>query len=396
MSTNRLQYLLDQYTANISTPEEVRELFDYIRNMPDDTILKEKMSELWKDSDDGVLVSDIVFGLGSVKEELAETHTHVRAKRKWLYAAAAAVFVMAFAGWYFVSDVSVTLPVKEVVSCSSKKELVPGSDKAVLTLGDGRQIVLDDTSEGTLTEQGDAKVIKLDHGQLSYNTSGDESEKPVFNTISTPRGGQYQIVLSDGSKVWLNSASTLHFPVFFQDDNRKVTLVGEAYFEIAQNKEKPFLVVVDEIEVQVLGTHFNVNAYNDEGAIKTTLLEGKVKVKSGQSNKTIIPGQQASVVMKNGTTGISVQDVDVNAVIAWKNGRFIFKGDDIYSVMRQLGRWYDANVTYEENVTNEQFVGVINRSRFDSIPDILEMLEKTGAVSFSVQGNNIKVMPYQK
>ncbi len=394
MSNNRLQYLLEQYTANTSTPEEVKELFEYIRNTSDDTVLKEKIGELWIDSMDDEQISKI--GLGSTNtEELARPVAS--GKRKWLHIAAAAIFVITVAG-YFVFRVSDTQPVQDTMIRSPKNELVPGSDKAVLTLGDGRQIVLDDTSEGTLTEQGGTKIIKLDHGQLTYNSFDNESEQPVYNTISTPHGGQYQIVLSDGSKVWLNSVSSLHFPVYFQHDTRKVTLTGEAYFEIAQNKEKPFLVIVEDVEVEVLGTHFNVNAYNDEGAIKTTLLEGKVKVKNGQSNKVIVPGQQASILVKDNTAGpgISVQDVDVSAVTAWKNGRFIFKGDDIYSVMRQLARWYDANVSYEENVTNEQFVGVINRSRFDSIPDILEMLEKTGTVSFSVQGNSIKVMPYKK
>lgn len=181
-------------------------------------------------------------------------------------------------------------------------------------------------------------------------------------------------------------------------DKRLVTLTGEAYFEVAPGKQKPFLISVKGVEIEVLGTHFNVNAYDDEGVIKTTLLEGAVNVKNGKAHKVISPGQQAQIKTQDHllNPGISVQQVDVDAVTAWKNGRFIFKGDNIQTVMRQLGRWYDADISYEENITNEEFVGVISRSRYDSIADILEMLEKTGTVSFAIKGNSIKVTPYKK
>ncbi|MBX3252560.1 MAG: FecR domain-containing protein [Chitinophagaceae bacterium] len=392
MNNERLKYLLEQYTADASTPEETKELFKWIRNLNDDTLLKEKIRELWSGDEQ-------MPGTGLSSIHIKSFDPPLIGKRRiWLRVVAAIVIVTLGVGSYFLFNPHNEQPVAGAVIYPVKAELAPGGDKAVLTLANGQQIVLDSTGEGTLTQQGNTKIIKLDHGQLTYSSPDDKPGKVLYNTISTPRGGQYQIVLSDGSKVWLNAASSLHFPVSFTGEKREVTLSGEGYFEVVHNENQPFVVLVKGIEVQVLGTHFNVNAYNDEGAIKTTLLEGLVRINNGKSGKVINPGQQAQIKIHDNSLNpeIIVQTVDVDAVTAWKNGRFIFKGDDIQAVMRQLARWYDADVSYEENITREQFVGVINRSRYDSISDVLEMLEKTGTVSFAVQGNYIKVMPYQK
>ena len=396
MTDHRLKYLLELYIANASTPGEARELFKWIKNLKDDSLLKEKIRALWSDDQNGAQVPQI--DLNTIITKDVEPPVIDR-RNIWLLVVAAAVVVVVFGGVsYFLSNANNDKSVASAKIHPVVTQLAPGGDKAILTLGSGQQIILDSTGEGTLTEQGNTKIIRLDHGQLMYNSLDNKSKSLVYNTISTPRGGQYQIVLSDGSKVWLNAASSLHFPVCFAGKKREVTLSGEGYFEVAPNKDKSFVVLVKGVQVQVLGTNFNVNAYNDEGAIKTTLLEGLVWIENGKSNKMINPGQQAQIEVDDNALNpeIVVQTVDVDAVTAWKNGRFIFKGDDIQSVMRQLARWYDADVSYGENVTREQFVGVINRSRYDKVQDILKILERTGTVSFQIQGNNIKVLPYQK
>lgn len=396
MSNNRLKYLLERYTADASTPEETRELLEWIKDLKDDAQLKEKIKELWTDSDLNEPLPQTDWN--TIYARIAEIPV-IGQRRIWPRVwAAAAVVVLLSAGSYFIFNRGAQQPMVATERQQPVNELVPGGDKAVLTLANGKQIVLDSAGKGTLTQQGNIKVIKLDDGRLSYSSSKDKPQEVLYNTISTPRGGQYQVVLADGSKVWLNAASSLRFPVSFTGGKRTVVLSGEGYFEVAHDAVKPFTVSVNGTEVQVLGTHFNINAYADEEAIKTTLLEGSVKVSKGSAGKMISPGEQAVIANSDNTVNpaINVQEVDVDAVTAWKNGRFVFKGDNIQSVMRQLARWYDAEISYEENVTSEEFVGVINRSRYDSISDILEIMGKTGTVSFAIKGRHITVLPFKK
>jgi ferric-dicitrate binding protein FerR (iron transport regulator) len=397
MSNNRLKYLLEQYASDASTPEETRELLEWIKDLKDDIQLREKVKELWTNHDLNEPLPQTDWN--TIYARIADMPVIGRQRSVWPRVwAAAAVVALLSAGSYFIFNKPVEQPIAATEKLQPEHKLVPGGDKAVLTLASGEQIVLDSAGNGTLTQQGNIKVIKLNDGRLSYSSSKDKPQEVLYNTISTPRGGQYQVVLADGSKVWLNAASSLHFPVSFTGDKRTVTLSGEGYFEVAHNAAKPFTVSVNGVEVHVLGTHFNINAYDDEGVVKTTLLEGSVKVSKGSVGKTISPGEQAAIENNDNTVNpaIRVLQVDVDAVIAWKDGRFVFKGDNIQSVMRQLSRWYDAEISYEKNVTSEEFVGVINRSRYDNIADILEMLGKTGTVSFDVNGHHIIVMPFKK
>ena len=397
MSNDRLKYLLEQYAADASTPEETMELFEWIKNLKDDVLFKEKVKELWTDHNLNEPLPQTDWNTIYTKITNAPV---IGQRRIWprIWAAAAIIAALS-AGSYFILNKPVNeQPVAATSKLHPQDKLVPGTDKAVLTLANGNQIILDSAGNGALTQQGNIKIIKLDDGRLSYNSLKDKPQEVLYNTISTPRGGQYQVVLSDGSKVWLNAASSLRFPVSFTGDKRAVALSGEGYFEVAHDAGKPFTVSVNGTEVHVLGTHFNINAYSDEATVKTTLLEGSVKVSKGNTGKMISPGEQAVTGNNDNVVNpeIGVQQVDVDAVTAWKNGRFVFKGDNIQSVMRQLARWYNAEVSYEKNVTNEEFVGVINRSRYDKISDILEMMGKTGTVSFAINGRHITVMPFKK
>lgn len=396
MSNDRLKYLLEQYAADTSTPEETKELFNWIKDLNDDSLLQNKMKQLWLNPDAGEQTPETDWN--TIYARITETHV-IGQRRLWpRIAAAAIIIVLVSAGSYLLFKNNSAEPIAAVVKQQPKTELIPGGDKAVLTLANGEQIMLDSAGKGTLTQEGNTKIIKLNDGQLSYSSVKNQSAEVLYNTISTPRGGQYQIVLADGSKVWLNAASSLRFPASFTGEKRNVELTGEGYFEVAKDAAKPFIVVANGMEVQVLGTHFNINAYDDEDAIKTTLLEGSVKINKGETSSVIKPGEQAQI--KNDDNPlipkIKVQTVDVDAVTAWKSGRFIFKGENIQSVMRQLARWYNAEISYQGTLTNEEFVGVINRSRYSKISDILEMMEKTGAVSFAIQGNHITVMPFKQ
>ncbi|HET9280085.1 MAG TPA: FecR family protein, partial [Flavitalea sp.] len=268
-----------------------------------------------------------------------------------------------------------------------KDDVAPGGDKAILTLADGSTVVLDDAQNGTLAQQGSSKIIKLD-GKLVYDPANKNSREVVYNTITTPNGGQYQLELPDGSLVWLNATSSIHFPTSFVGKERRVEITGEAYFEIAKNRDMPFIVTVNNAEVQVLGTHFNVNAYNDEENVKTTLLEGSVKFVSGDNINMLKPGQQSQLA-NNGLIKV-VNNVDVEEVVAWKNGMFDFENAGIETVMRQLSRWYDVDVEYNGK-TDDLFIAEMRRNI--KLSDALKALELTGKVKFDIQGKKIIVMP---
>jgi ferric-dicitrate binding protein FerR (iron transport regulator) len=272
--------------------------------------------------------------------------------------------------------------------------LTPGSDRAWLRLGDGSVVYLDSTAPGFLASQAGLQLEKKADGSIVYQTgtpNTDPAGTTVFNEIRTPRGGQYQVILSDGTHVWLNAETTLRFPVAFRGKDRKVDLSGEAYFEVAKDEQRPFRVMTDASLVEVFGTHFNVNAYTDEGSVKTTLLEGRVGVGpaasgSGGAMRMLSPGQQAAV-KPDGTVNVNDR-ADTEEAIAWKNGRFHFNSADIRAIMRQIARWYDAEVIFEGD-PDLHFTGQITRR--DEVSRVLQMMEMTGEVRFRVEGRRIYV-----
>lgn len=275
--------------------------------------------------------------------------------------------------------------------------LSPAKNNAVLTLANGQKIILNETAQGEIAKQEGIAITKSEDGTIIYNINESVSKKKTslsvssYNTISTPRGGKYQVNLPDGTKVWLNAASMLKFPVIFAAIERRVELTGEAYFEVAKNKHQPFHVKTAEQEVEVLGTHFNVNAYADEKEVKTTLLEGSVKVVAlaKQSNAKmradvlLKPGEQATLIGNQ----LNVSPADIGEVMSWKNGMFEFNNCDLTTIMRQASRWYDVDVVYESGVPNKKFSGEVSRSVNASA--FLEMLKYLD-VKFSIEkiGNN--------
>jgi len=279
-------------------------------------------------------------------------------------------------------------------------DISPGGDKAVLVLGDGSKIVLDDASSGELAHQGTTKVVKLDKGQLAYHI-GQTAAGPVsYNTISTPRGGQYQVVLPDGSKVWLNALSSLRFPTAFTGNERMVELNGEAYFEIEKNTSRPFKVGVargtseiaghESMEIDVLGTEFDLMAYGDEDRQKVTVISGTVSARSGHEQITLQPNQQASLDKKSYILNL-IDPIDVGESIAWKEGKFQFHDASIESIMRQAARWYDIDIIYDEKKVEQHFNGTIPRQV--NLSTLLKILEGTGWVHFRIDGRKVTVTP---
>lgn len=290
--------------------------------------------------------------------------------RKWVNIAAAIVLCFVCAGLYLklTHKPTVGIPVAGVKPGNIK----PGSNKAILILADGRRVALTDTKNGKIAEQSGVSINKAADGKIIYEATASASDHAVaLNTVETPRGGQYQIDLPDGTKVWLNAASSLTYPAWFTGKERNVTLRGEAYFEVAKNKSMPFRVQANNVNVEVLGTHFNIMSYTDEHSVNTTLLEGSVKISKGNVQKIIKPGQQAVAVTQG--NDIVVDETDVDEAVAWKNGNFNFNGDDIHALMRQISRWYDVNVIYQGKIPHNQFVGTIPRA--SEIEQVLKVLE---------------------
>jgi hypothetical protein len=306
---------------------------------------------------------------------------------KWA-AAAAVLILLAGVGYVFLQSPEPSVRVvhqKPNQNHPFTNDVLPGRQGAILTLANGQKITLDSAANGVLAREGGAQVIKKD-GELLYDKSNVPAEVS-YNTMTTPEGRQYHLNLTDGTDVWLNAGSSITYPTVFTGKQRAVKITGEVYFEVAHNAAMPFRVEKNDVRVEVLGTHFNMNTYDDESSLKVTLLEGSVRVVSASSGNIITPGQQAQV--RKGR--IAVEDnVNSEEVMAWKNGRFLFSGTGIDQVMRQLTRWYGVEVVYNKKV-NDLFYAEIPRNT--NLSDVLKALELTGKVHFLIDGKKIIVMP---
>jgi ferric-dicitrate binding protein FerR (iron transport regulator) len=338
-------------------------------------------------------------GEGEADGERIRDRKWVLGGRRWVAYAAAVVLIIAVGVVVMVrrkpAPVVVEAPKQDIV-----KDIPPGGNKAILTLADGATISLDDAKKGDIARDGNAQIVKGgDSGTLIYHAVAGNQQAVAYNTITTPRGGQYQLALSDGSKVWLNASSSLHFPTTFSGAERAVELTGEGYFEIARNTAMPFSVRVNGVTVHVLGTHFNINAYHDEPVVRTTLIEGAVKVEMGGQHVLLRPGQQAVATSARTAGGMAAggaeaslrlnPEADLEEVMAWKEGIFNFKNLDIESIMRQISRWYDVEVVYAGGKKPEgHFSGMISRNT--PALTVLKMLEY-GGVRFTIESKKIVI-----
>jgi transmembrane sensor len=310
------------------------------------------------------------------------------------YAAAAVlVFLISTTAYFmFIKPGAEPLPISGKQHPPSIRDVAPGTEKAVLTLADGTTIALDSLASGAVAKQGNTVIVKED-GLLAYNTDTKNlSIEILYNTLTVPRGGEYKsLVLADGTKVWMNAESSIRFPVAFIKSEREVEIMGEAYFEVAHNKEQPFKVSVNGMKVEVVGTHFNVNAYSDEAVIKTTLLEGSIKVVTGKSVALIKPGQQAQVPnTDSGDESIKVvNEADVNAAVAWKNGLLVFNQADIKTILRQVARWYDVSIEYKGDIKVPKSYGEIPRNV--TLSEVLKIIGINSKLQFSIEGKKVTV-----
>jgi len=308
--------------------------------------------------------------------------------RKWVRYAAAVV-ILAGLGLFYLLQPKTASNAQQVAEQNVVNDVAPGKNGAILTLMDGSTVVLDSLGNGWLTTQSGTKV-QLVNGQLVYEAGAAPPVAVGYNTMTTPKGRQFQLVLPDGSKVWLNAASSIRYPIVFNRAERRVEITGEAYFEVAHHASKPFRVQVNnETEIEVLGTHFNINAYDNEESINTTLLEGAVRIKNNKQRIVLTPGQQAQV---SGRQAIKVvDDVDVDKVMAWKNGVFNFNDASLQEVMRQLERWYDIEVVYEKDVPPLEFYGKMGKDL--SLTAVLSGLEKSNVHFRLEEGRRLVVLP---
>jgi transmembrane sensor len=296
-------------------------------------------------------------------------------------AVAASILLLASVYWLFIDNPKQQENVVAQQDKTSPIDILPGKDAAILTFDNGKQVILD-SAAGTISKEDGATIVNA-NGTVTYSTTNEN--EIAWHTISTARGNQYQLVLADGSKVYLNSASSLRFPSSFKGSTREVELTGgEAYFNIATNEAMPFHVKTREMTVKVTGTHFNVNAYNDEGPVTTTLIEGKVSVNQNAQAINIKPGEQA--VFSNNK--FLIIQPDINKVIAWRTGFFDFDNMDITAIMRQVSRWYDVDVVYEGKITTDKFGGRI--SRLLPLSQVLKLLEEND-VKFNLEGKRLMV-----
>ena len=298
-------------------------------------------------------------------------------------AVAASVFLMIGLGTLIFFQKSNLAPT--VVASKEINDKKPGKTGAILTLSNGSVIVLDDVGNGLVANQQNTAIIKKNDG-IVY--TADSNAQTVYNTMTTPRARQYNLQLSDGTKVWLNASSSITFPTSFSGKERKVSITGEVYFEVAKDKSRPFMVSVNDMQVNVLGTHFNVNAYEDEKSVNTTLFEGSVLIRKKNVSVLLKPGQQAEK-QKSGTIVVN-NNVNLDQIIGWKNGTFFFENASLEMVLRQLSRWYDIDIVFEKGIKPRIFEGEIQRNL--QLSQVLKILENSG-IHLKIEGKTLRVMP---
>ncbi len=409
VNEERIRNLLNRYADNKASESEISEMLKGLEHQEGAAALESLMKELFEETGKKPSASNVNWEVlwSNVNKK---TESPVR-KMLWMRIAAAVVFILisSMAGYYYLYNSDRADLTKSISRSKLSNDAAPGSNRAVLTLSDGTEIILDSAdANGTITQQGNTKIIKLNDGELVYSSANGKPGEILYNTITTPKGGQYQIVLSDGSKVWLNAGSSLRFPTAFSREERRVELTGEGYFEVEENPAQPFIVSSIPsgdnrhrgVEVKVLGTHFNVNSYNDEAQIKVSLLKGSVQVANlnpdaltnsvskERETKILKPGGQAQV---SNTEGIRLNyNVDMEDVMAWKDGFFSFANADLESVMRQIARWYDVEVQYQGAIPKRQFEGKMQRNL--KLSEVIRIIE-TNNIHFQINGKTLVVNP---
>jgi len=402
MDSSKLKRLLAEYAAETISKPDLLALLDYVSTMSDDGQLDQLMDELLDDmdTDTDLSVDGEILYRRITNNPLFNGKANLSRWRS-LVGLAAAVLLIActFAwNWHKRGNSETTDKEHSVTRTVTKAP----ADKPLLRLADGRIINLDSVSGGILASE-DGMQITLEGNRLHYQgeITRDEHGKILKNTVITSKGRQYQVVLPDGSKMWLNAATTLTYPVQFDRDKREVEINGEAYFEVEKAEDWPFIVKTETQCIEVLGTHFNVSAYAGDRKAKTTLVEGSVKISqlmqqavpfsAGPGTRPFLiltPGQQATTYRDR--EGINVQTVDPLEVVSWKENLFVFNNEEISEVMKKVSRWYDVEVIYHDGMAGKRVGGSI--PRFERIEELMDALMATGLLRYKMEGGIVVIM----
>ncbi|MFT3949583.1 MAG: FecR domain-containing protein [Agriterribacter sp.] len=389
---NRLKELFKRFLDSNISPEEKKELMGMALETGLQDDLKQVIKDAWEHTGEDEDITDA--GAGELMQKIFSENldsnnklVSIGKRTEWRSIAAAAAMVIAIGAAVYYAVMHKRGKPAEIVKVAELPADIkaPQTNRATITMAGGKTVYLDSAFNGTLAVQGSIQVVRLDDGQIAYRGS---AEALIYNTLTNPRGSKViNMILSDGSQVWLNAGSSVTYPVAFIGNERKVSITGEAYFEVAHNIAKPFIVSKGDLQVQVLGTRFNINVYDDESDARITLLQGSVKVKNGKKENMLQPGQQAQIA-----SGIKIiSNADIEQVMAWKNGLFVFNRARIQDVMRQLARWYDLDVHYTGEVPEGKFKGEISRDL--SLSQVLNGLTAT-RIHFTMEsGNRITILP---
>ncbi|ASZ11974.1 FecR domain-containing protein [Chitinophaga pendula] len=395
--SQRLQVLFDKYASGQATSEELQEFWQLVAATDDDDeVLSGNLKIWWDNYEEKYNLSAGVDGAKTLKRILAADnqkqidysgihHRPVRRLRQ-IWAAAVILLLIGTASWYYIQQHSNEPPLAKRSNTVYKNDILPGATGAVLTLADGSQVQLDSAGKDLQLTQGNAK-ISASNGTVIYSGQGIDTHT-TYNTLTTYKGQQYPLRLSDGSLVMLDAGSSITYPVIFTGGKREVLIQGQVWFEIAKDSSQPFIVKYNNKQVQVYGTHFNIKAYDDEPDLRVTLAEGSIKVTSGTVSQMLIPGQQA--ILSRNDNGIRIDThADIQETIAWKNGQFEYKSKDLTYVMRDIARWYNIEVVYDGPKPADTFTGGFSRSV--TLTELLTILE-ISRVHFKLEGRKLTVL----
>lgn len=384
-----IEQLFRKYLNQECTLSEINELLDYFEIDKNEALLKQSIASYFNSDKKTGETNQHLDAVAEVRDKLIHRIREYNEPKKSIklwprIAIVAAVFIIIFSiGLLYVLNQQ-TKPKNPTAHVN---DVAPGKEGATLTLANGKKILINDALSGNIANQSGVKISKTKDGQIVYEVLDQKSDGIHYNTLTTTRGEQISVRLPDGTLVFLNAATMLKYPTSFAKMNkREVSITGEGYFEVFKDKTHPFIVTTANQQIEVLGTHFNVNAYTDEPSVKTTLLEGSVKVNSNSHSEILQPNQQSTLTGNK----ITIKEVDTEEIVAWKNNEFLFKDDDFKTNMRKIARWYNVDVIYEDDAPNSFKLGGFS-SRSRSLATILKLMEQTGKVHFRIDGKKVYV-----
>lgn len=376
--SKHIKLLFERYLNNHASREETAELFQYFQNTNNKEALEQMIENQLESRDKEELIDKMILDRVFGKIDLDTEPQNFKSPTWYKTTGVAAAIIL-------IISISYLFLNRSTYNDHTATIIEPGRDKATLVLSSGKTIVLEDVANGKLTEELGTTIEKTEKGGINYKIEGNTDVRIAMNLLNVPKGGQFQITLSDGTKVWLNSNSSLKYPSAFSTSERRVELTGEAYFEVSKNKQKPFIVETSLQKVEVLGTKFNINAYDDESSTQTSLAEGSVRVSCKNNTTLLKPGQQSTLTDQN----IAVRSINLDQVLDWKNGDFNFSNNNLKEIMRKISRWYNIEVIFEGPISQETYVAQISRKK--RLNDVLRALQLSGSIKYNIRNNKLYI-----